>query len=151
MMLLALSTRIDAKEEKIKLSRPEKELIEPETKVIKDKEGNEYGGYDIEGIKKVGIIFEHYHLLWDYSLSLEMEISSLKKEIVYLKAQVSLWKEATKEQTARGNFYLESWRKQGQLFLKREKEQNKYRWLPWGLIVIEAAALILSLSLNISE
>lgn len=115
--------------------RPKKERLEPKALVVNNG-GTGYVCYSPKDGVEVGRIFSDYHTLWAYSLSLEKEVESYKKEIELSVKDRDLWKRQAFEFKRRGDVYLGSFEKSHKLLLESEQERysrDRWSWLPWSL------------------
>lgn len=104
-------------------------------------EGVEYKAYTLQEYKQLAHLILDYHLLWSYSLSLEAEIESWKREKIDWKLRVETWKEAAEVQRSRGDQLSELFDAEHALRLKLEKNQRALGWVPWALVVVESVAI----------
>jgi len=132
-MLSTFSTKTEAK-------RPSNRLTEPEALLITTCSGEKFMGFDKDGAVQLSHIIIDYHLLWSYSLSLEQEIKSLKKELILSEKNANSWKTMALNNKSKSDFYSELYNKRNDQILKMEKK-NKYKWVPWTLAGIEAIIL----------
>lgn len=120
--------------------RPIKERLEPKAIVVNNG-GSSYVCYSPKDGVEVGRIFSDYHALWSYSLNLEKEIQSYKREIELSVKERNLWMKQSDEFKKRGDLYLESFEKEHQLLLESERERysrDRWSWLPWSLTAVVA-------------
>lgn len=132
LMTLCLCSMSNANEEP---DRPKQERLEPEAIVVKNS-GAEYVCYSPKDGVEVGRIFSDYHALWAYSLSLEKDIESYKREIELSVKDRYLWKQQAFEFKKRGDVYLESFEREHKLLLESEEARytrDRWSWLPWSL------------------
>jgi hypothetical protein len=128
-----------------KPTRPEKELQEPVAKAMKCEDGQADMVFDKEGAQQLSRIIEDYHTLWLLIATLDRDIASMKREIIFLKTRVDFWKDAASEMKVRGDLYVGMWKTDHKLRLGAEKRyvglmerRQKYGWIPWGIVALEA-------------
>jgi hypothetical protein len=150
-ILLMCSTSNATTKIETNLVRPEKELIEPESFIVTNNQGQKFVGYSLDDAKKVGHVFLDYHLLWSYSIALEAENASLKRENEFLAQSNNLWQGMSDEFKRRGDAYLASWQTEQQLTkrLQTEREtRSRYAWVPWALTAVCAVSLAILIPLK---
>jgi len=123
-----------------KPERPSAHRFEPIGQTIVH-EGVEYKAYTLEEYKRLAHLILDYHLLWTYSLSLELEIESWKREKKDWQLRVETWKESAEVQKARGDQLSETFDAEHALRLRIEKQQRTLGWVPWALVVVESIAI----------
>lgn len=137
-MLIALVTLIPysiAAEDQ----RPSERVREPIGQII-EHEGTKYKAFTLEEWKQMAHLILDYHVIWDYSLNLELEIDSLKREAKLWEQRVDIWKSATDEQRARGDILSKLFDEEHKMRLKLEKQYRTLGWVPWTLVVVESIA-----------
>lgn len=115
--------------------RPQSERLEPKAIVV-NSGGASYVCYSPKDGVEVGRIFSDYHALWAYSLLLEKEITSYKREIGWLNKEIVLWKRQSDEFKERGDVYLSSFETEHKLLLESERaryQKDRWAWVPWSL------------------
>jgi hypothetical protein len=122
------------------LERPSTRIIEPQGKTI-TQDGVEYRAFTVEEFRALKHLFTDYHLLWDYSLSLENDITSMEREIELWKSRMSAWEDETKRQIAYSQQLSSLFDKEHNLRLKLEKRNDALGWVPWALVVVESVAI----------
>lgn len=123
-----------------RLERPNAHRVEPIGRTITH-EGVEYKAYTLQEYKQLAHLILDYHLLWSYSLSLELEIESWKREKTDWKLRVETWKEAAEVQKSRGDQLSKLFDAEHALRLKIEKSHRTLGWIPWALVVVESVAI----------
>ncbi len=121
-------------------TRPDTHRREPMGRSI-TQDGVEYKAYTLAEYKQLGHLILDYHLLWDYSLSLELDISSYERETVQWEFRMNTWKEATEAQRARGDILSKMFDEEHELRLGLEKQHKAFGWVPWALVVVESIAI----------
>lgn len=142
-MLLAILTILTmcyaADANDTKLSRPETLRQEPAGRVITH-EGVKYKAFTLDEWKEHAHIIVDYRLLWDYSLSLELDIKSFEADIKVWEMRVALWKETAESQKERGDILSSMFDAEHELRLKIERQHRATNWIPWALVVVESIA-----------
>ena len=104
-------------------------------------EGVQYIAFTLPEWKKYGLIVVDYYRLWDYSLSLELDIRLLNKDIDTLKMRVGIWKAATEDQKQRAETLSLMHSEERKLRLSNELKQRTFGWVPWVIVVVESVAI----------
>ena len=139
---LTITTNSEANEE-----RPEKELLEPKAQFVTSCGGEIDMAYDKEGAVQISHLVTDYHLLWSYSLSLEKEIESLKRDLLFSERNIILWKIKSDNEKNRGNLYFDLYEKRNKKALKLARK-DKLKWIPWAIIAAKTIALALTITIT---
>lgn len=124
-------------------TRPVSERFEPEAIVVTDNAGAAFVCFTPTQGKEVARIFTDYHTVWAYTITLEAEILTYKREIELSSDNADRWEGLYFEADERGNTYKTSFESTHNLLMKSEKaryDRDRWGWVPWSITVFVAVA-----------
>ena len=120
--------------------RPTEYRTQPLGRVITH-EGVDYKAFTLNEWKQWGHLKLDYSLLWDYSLSLELEIASFERDIRSWQLRIDVWKTTAENERSRGDMLSSMFDEEHKLRLKIQRQQQMLGWVPWAIVVVESIAI----------
>lgn len=145
-MQAALSTLLTrhatATENANRPQRPQVERLEPVAAEVRDAAGRAWVCYTPDGGRELGHLLIDYHTLWAYAVSLEAEATAYKLEIGKWEARLELWRGVAEEQRRTVGLFRTAYTEEHRLRLETEGRESFYRWIPWGLMVVQSVVFV---------